>query len=297
MQVMSSFCRYVLVAFAFLAGSPAVAQDALQAVRELYASAAYEDALSAIEKMDGVATLEAEEYRASCLLALGKAEEADKTIETVLIAQPEYRPDPAQASPRIQALFSQVRRRIGPSLVKRTYQRGRAAMDQKNREEAIAQFESMLRLADDPDVRTDSSVTEMKDLGSGFLHLSRALPARPPSPAAPATATAEARPSSVLPPVVIQQRLPQWLPDPSRRATEFSGAVRVQISADGKVTSAEIIKSVHYAYDQLLVRAARTWTYEPAQRDGAPVPSEKTVEIQVLPAGKTAERTGRSQTF
>ena len=109
--------------------------------------------------------------------------EADRAVASLLTAEPEYRPDATQASPRILALFSQVRRRIGPGLVKRAYQQGRAAMERKDRDEAIAQFEGMLRLANDADVRGDAMVGELRDLGAGFLELSRALPGKQPAAA------------------------------------------------------------------------------------------------------------------
>src|SRR5687767_9017635 len=95
----------------------------LQAVKDLYASAAYEEALTAVGKMDSeTPNLEAEEYRVFCLVALGRLDEAEKAVETVLMARPEYHTDSAEASPRIQALFKKVRRRIGPGLVKQMYQ-------------------------------------------------------------------------------------------------------------------------------------------------------------------------------
>src|SRR6476620_8647307 len=108
-------------------------QDPLQSVKDLYASAAYEDALSAVVRLDAAApNIEAEQYRVFCLVALGRVEEADKVVEGLLTARPEYRPDAADASPRIQALFATVRRRIGPALVKRTYQQARAAMERQD---------------------------------------------------------------------------------------------------------------------------------------------------------------------
>ena len=272
------------------------AQDSIQSVRELYASAAYEDALTAVGKIDSPAepNLEAEQYRVFCLVALNRMDEASQAVESVLTLRPEYRPNAADASPRIQALFSQVRRRLGPALVKRLYQQGRAAMDRKDRDDAVAQFEAMLRMANDEDVRNEASVSELRELGSGFLELSKALPAKP-KPADPAPAASVApRASVIVPPTVIQQRLPPWVPDPVSRATEFRGAVRVQISADGKVTNAEILKSVHPAYDQALLRAARGWLYEPAKKDGVAISSEKTVEVAVTPPqpkpGSTADK-------
>lgn len=270
---------------ATLATVPTVAaQDSLQAVKELYASAVYEDALTAVGKIDSPSepNLEAEQYRVFCLVALGRMDEAAQAVESVLTLQPEYRPNSTDASPRIQTLFSQVRRRMGPTLVKRMYQQGRSAMERKDREEAVAQFEAMLRIANDDDVRNEASMSELRELAGGFLELSKALPAKP-KPADPAPATTAPRASVISPPVVIQQRLPPWVPDPVSRATEFRGAVRVQISADGKVTNVEILKSVHPAYDQSLLRAARGWLYEPAKKDGVPIPSEKTVEVAVTP--------------
>ncbi len=281
-----------------LAAAPrASAQDtsqvvSLQAVKDLYASAAYEEALTAVGKMgDESANLEAEQYRVFCLVALGRLDEADKAVESVLMARPDYKPDSAEASPRIQALFTKVRRRIGPGLVKQMYQQGKAAMDRKERDTAIAQFEAMLRIANDPDVRDEAHVAELKMLGAGFLELTRAIPAKPvPPPATETAAAPPARPSVIAPPVAIRQQLPGWVPDPVNRATEFSGAVRVQISAEGKVIDAEMTKSVHPAYDQLVLRAARNWLYQPARKDGVPISSEKIIQIAVTPArsGQTA---------
>jgi TonB family protein len=276
------------------------AQDPLQAVRDLYASAAYEDALSAVGKFDVAdPSPEAEQYRVFCLVALGRVAEADQAVERLLTARPEYHPDSAQASPRIQALFAQVRQRVGPALVKRMYQRARAAMERKDRDSAVAEFEAMLRMADDPDVRPDPAMAELKELGSGFLELSRNMPASAPAvpatpPGSPAAAAAAPRPSTIIPPVVIQQRLPRWIPDPSSRSKQFSGAVRVQISAEGKVVSAEIVRSLHPAYDQLLLRAARDWLYHPGRRDGVDIASEKTVEVSLLPP-KPGEPVDKSQ--
>jgi TonB family protein len=164
-------------------------------------------------------------------------------------------------------------------------------MDRKDRDTAIAQFEAMLRMANDPDIRDEAHVSELKELGAGFLALTRAIPANPvPPPVVESAAAAPARPSVIVPPIVIRQQLPAWVPDPVNRANEFNGSVRVLISAQGKVTEAEMTKSVHPAYDQLVLRAARNWLYQPARRDGVPIPSEKTVQIAVTPA--PARQTG-----
>lgn len=290
----------VLILASFVTAPLLAEQDALQTIKDLYASANYEEALSAFAKLDpSIPNLEAEQYRVFCLVALGRMDDADKAVEALLMAHPEYRPDAAQASPRILALFAQVRKRIGPGLVKRTYQLAKAAMDRKDREEAVAQFEAMLRIADDADVRAEAGVAELRELGAGFLELSRAIPPKNVSPEAavpsatalpgssPTSASSPPSPGGIVAPVVVQQRFPQWVPpDAASRVRAFRGSVRVQISAEGKVTAAEIVKSVHPAYDPLLLRAARSWLYEPARQDGVPIPSEKTVEVAIGPPGK-----------
>ena len=270
------------------------AQDPLQSVKDLYASAAYEDALSAVVRLDAAApTVEAEQYRVFCLVALGRVDEADKVVESASDRPSRISAGAADASPRIQALFATVRRRIGPALVKRKYQLARAAMEQKNRDEAISQFEAMLRIADDADIRTDPSVAELRGAGSRVPRVEPGHARSRRRPVAEAAAAAAAPPPArtnvIVPPKVIQQRLPPWMPDPNSRTTEFRGAIRVQISAEGKVTSAEMVESVHPAYDQMLLRSARGWSYQPARKDGVPIPMEKTIEVTVAPptgAGK-----------
>jgi len=40
---------------------------------------------------------------------------------------------------------------------------------------------------------------------------------------------------------------------------------------------------VHPTYDAALLRAARTWLYEPAKSNGAPVPADVIIQIQLRP--------------
>jgi tetratricopeptide (TPR) repeat protein len=267
--------------------SPAAAQDTLQHLKDLYASAAYEDALAIVTRLDTIeADPRVDQYRVFCLVALGRSDDAERAVEEVLKERPEYRPDTADVSPRIQELFSTVRRRIGPELVKSIYVDGKAALDRKDREGAIARFEAMLRLADDPDVKGEPGIDELRLLGAGFLDLSRAL-APVPAPLSPAdhppTVVLAARPA-VTPPVAIRETLPRWAPtDAASRSVEFRGAIRVRIDADGRVVGAEMVAPIHPLYDGLLLRAARDWAYQPARTNGLPVPAEKVVQVVLKP--------------
>jgi hypothetical protein len=272
--------------------SPVSAQEPLQRIKDLYASAAYEDTLAAVTSLpEASAKPEIEQYKIFSLVALGRLPEAQQAVEAVLTAYPLYHPDAADLSPRIQELFKSVRSRVGPEAVKTLYRDGKSALDRKDRETAIHLFVEMLRTADDPDISVQPMVSELRLLGAGFLDLSRALPAPPavaaaPSPSAsPATAAAvsPAAPMVITPAVAIRENLPAWSPSSSSNRAVFSGRIHVVITDTGTVERAEILDSIHPEYDPLLLRAAKAWLYEPARRNGVALPSEKTVEIRLKP--------------
>jgi len=267
---------------------PVMAQSALQQVKDLYASAAYEDTLSAVTSLGTTDPKpEVEQYRVFSLVALGRLPEAEQAVEAVLKAHPRFRPESADASPRIQELFARVRSRIGPVALKAVYSDAKAALDKKDREAAVALFAEMLQIADDPDIKDQPLVGELRTLGTGFLELSKALPARGATPSTAretaAPAPVAAAPPSISGPIAIRETLPGWNPPNASSRVEFEGTVRVIISATGTVESAEIIKSIHPIYDSLLLRAVKGWTYKPAQRNGVPMPSDKMVTVRLKP--------------
>src|SRR3954454_10651859 len=72
-------------------------QESIAAARDLYASAAYEDALAILNKLPASGrpadeTNAIEQYRAFCLLALGRQAEAEHAIEALVALEPGYRP-------------------------------------------------------------------------------------------------------------------------------------------------------------------------------------------------------------
>ena len=126
----------VLVVAALAVGS-AAAQDSLPSARDLYASAAYEEALAALNRLrasgvtaeDGSAV---EQYRALCLLALGRPAEAQDAIAAMVTASPWYVPAETDASPRVRSAFSDVRRRVLPTIAQQTYADAKAASTGKS---------------------------------------------------------------------------------------------------------------------------------------------------------------------
>src|SRR5215218_3356455 len=106
---------------ALAAAAPAFAQGEgqLGAAKDLYASARYDEALSLLNGLrasDQPDRRSVEQYRSLCLLALGRASEAESAIAAVVTADPIYQPGEADASPRVRATFTEVRRRLLPEI-------------------------------------------------------------------------------------------------------------------------------------------------------------------------------------
>lgn len=279
--------RLWLLAAGCLAGAPwgAQAQPPLETVKTMYAAARYEDALAVLGKMPADRTsAELEQYRVFCLIALGRDADARQAIERLVTADPLYTPDPVETSPRVRERFAEVREEVLPDVVRTMYLEARAALDRKDRADAIARFERVLQVIDAAGLPT---LEDMRVLVAGFLDLSRALPAPAPEPAPASVEAADpepAEPSLPTPAVAISQTLPPWVPtDAVSRRMEFEGAVRVYIGRDGRVVSAEIVRPVHPSYDPLLLKAAREWRYSPATLRGRPIESELVVEVRLRP--------------
>lgn len=290
--------RFALTAclFACLSGS-ASAQDLLEPARALYASADYEGALSAFGRLknaetdSAVSVVEIDRYRVLCLVALGRAEEANQVIESILTHDPLYELAPADAPPRIRAAFSQVRRRVLPGVVRGLYVDAKAAYDRKAFSEAAQKMERTLHVLQNLGAADQPEIADLRTLATGFLELSRAsLPPAPVEPTAPSIAEAITEPSGAgvvqfTDPVVLRQVLPPWMG--MFRGTvldaEFRGAVEVVIDERGDVVDAKISQPIHALYDASLLKAARDWKYEPARANGRPVKYNKRVEVVLRP--------------
>jgi TonB family protein len=149
----------------------------------------------------------------------------------------------------------------------------------------------VLQLTNDPSWKDSAEATDLRTLASGFIDLAAAAIPKP-EPGPPPAAAAPPPPPVPVPVVVeaavaIRQDMPRWSPpDRAIARMNFDGAVRVLIDASGKVTEAAIVRPTHISYDQALLRAARTWTYKPALRNGEPIASEKVVEIKLSAANE-----------
>src|SRR6266545_364966 len=131
------------------------AQDSLTAAKDLYASAAYEDALTTLTRLteSGGPTpdiaRQVDEYRAFCLYALGRTDEAEMVAEAMIRREPLMKLDAADASPRLEVMFSTVRKRLLPSLIRERFKTARTALEAKNMSVAEPQLvEARLMIAD-----------------------------------------------------------------------------------------------------------------------------------------------------
>jgi TonB family protein len=287
----------VIAVVVLLQAAPGAAQDAISQAKTLYASADYEQALKQLE--GAPEDRETHYYRALCLIALGRTAAADQEIAAVVTLDPMFTPGTDEVSPRVIATFGETRRRLLPRVARSTFNNAKRLFQAGDKENARLQFEQTLRMLDDSLLDEGSDLADLKLVAAGFVDLVRADTPRPteappvqpvasPAAAAPPTAVAASNgavTSIATLPITLEQQLPPWRPDAQSARRAFVGAVRVEIDETGHVTAAKIEQSVHITYDRLLLTAANKWLYKPATLNGVPVPSEKTVEIQLRPPG------------
>ena len=272
------------------------AEDSVAAAKDLYTAANYEDALVVLNRLDSSSgqpsdRMAINQYRAFCLLALGRMVEAERAIEAVLSVDLLYRPVDADMSPRLRTAFAGVRQRILPAIVQQEYARAKAAFDRQDYPAAIAQFDRVLRVLGSPDlgaVGENPPLSDLRTLANGFRDLSVkaiAPPPPPPQPVAPPAPVAAFVPSKgiyvgsekgVMPPVIVRQTLPSFPRDLMARR---DGVLEVVITETGTVETAVMRTSINPRYDQIVLSAAKTWKYAPATVNGVPVKFRKLIAI------------------
>jgi tetratricopeptide (TPR) repeat protein len=283
-------------------GAAAVAQDPLGSARDLYAAAAFDDALARLNQLRASAHAPdddrvIEQYRALCLFALGRSSEAESAIESMVAAAPAYRPSEGDASPRVLAAFREVRRRLLPGIIQQKYADAKAAFDRTDFVAAKAGFAQVIDLLADPLIESSpmqQQLSGLLTLANGFRDLSTTANAPPPAvvppPAAAVPAPAPAptpqpprgriyasEDPAVIPPVVVRQSFAAL----SGVFALRTGVVEIVIDETGAVEQAAIRVAVNPVYDRLALATAKSWRYRPATFGGVPVKFRKLVRLDL----------------
>jgi tetratricopeptide (TPR) repeat protein len=283
-----------------LAPSAALAQDTLSKAKGFYESADYEAALQLLDSLKGkTSNTEAAAYRVFCLIALGRKDEARVAIESIVRTDPLYRPPAAQVPPRLRMFFDDIRKPLLPEIARQTYTSAKAAFDAKNWAPAVEDFDEVMSLLNEIG-GSEPGVSDLRTLATGFRDLAKAAMA-PPPPAPTPTPTPTPAPTPTPPPapvvygsehtevrrpVAISQHYPEWRPDSvAEQQMSYVGAIELVVSEQGKVLSVRLVENIHPRYNGVLLKAAESWTFKPAMKDGKPVRYRYVVAVQL---GKSA---------
>ncbi len=228
MTMKSRIALLIVVASISTASIARAADEPLADAKALFAAASFDGALAALDRLDSAngGRPEALEYKALCLLALGRSADAQKITETLVTTVPTFAPADADLSPRFVELLTETRRRMVPVIARKLFADAREQYRAKNHADAQRTFEMVVTLASDGIWRETADADDLRTLASGFLDLldgapaaAKAAPAAaapqpvtptviPPAAAPVATAAALGQ---VDPPVPISQAMPQWV--------------------------------------------------------------------------------------
>jgi TonB family protein len=290
---MRTSAAVILMLLLFGPPRPAAQQDPLTTARGLYQSAAYEEALTLLDRMKASPASPSDaqlagQYRAYCLLALNRQAEADRAIEEVVATDPAFVPSDTEVSPRVRAAFQAVRRRTLPAIVQQRYATAKAAFDRKDYAAATEQFAGLNAILRDADLDQMPGLADLRVLAAGFLDLARsaAPPPSAPKPDVSATPPPPAVPHvydgsepGVTAPVIKRQDMPRWPANPMQAIPTKRGMLEVLINEEGKVESAMVRQALDPTYDEMLLAATRAWRYDPALKDGQPVKFVKRIQV------------------
>lgn len=290
---------FVTAVFMALAGQVELAaQESLSAAKDLYASAAYEEALTMLDGLKKTSDAPPdnqgiEQYRAFCLLALGRKADAERAIEEVVTTDPLFQPDETDTSPRVRGAFADVRRRMLPAIAQQKYVMAKETFNRKEYAAAAVQFKEALEVMDDPalDLTKEPALADVRTLANGFLELSVAASTPPPAPEplasdpAPAPAspavprTYASTDEGVIPPTTVKQEFPHVPKTAVPSSAMGKGMLELVIDERGQVESALLREPISPLYDRMLITTAKGWKYRPATKDGQPVRFRKIIQV------------------
>ena len=273
-------------------------QEMLASAKSLYESASYEAALSefsAIHTSELADTVDT--YKALCLLGLGRVRDAEQALELVVTRQPMLVLNDTEYSPRVVALFRDVRKKALPAAAQQLYTAARTDYENKKYDAAAAGFKQALQViadigpgvADDDAGRSEGTVERLRhacrrqDRGAGCTSSASG------GGSGGAHGCCRGDRSGVLhagryrrhsacdcgaadPGMDVHGYAPNRV---------FSGTLEVLIDEKGSVETATLAEPVWPPYDLVLLSAAKRWQYQPAVRQGKPVKFKRMLVINI----------------
>jgi len=286
------------------AATAQVPADPLADVERLYASAAFEDALAALGRVSGQADAnQVDEYRALCFLGLNRTRDAEEAVERLVMRRRSSPYDLASHPPKFVTLYRAVKKRTLPTAAMALYSSATASFEGGQFVTASAQFKELLVMLSDPEEA--GRLGDLRVLADGFSKLSeqRLVDVSPPAPQPPRPPVPQPPPAGnvlaasfvrsskavygsedldVIPPVIVDQRMPAWIPpNPILAPRMFHGTLEVIVGEDGAVASRTMLEPAFPSYDWDLLNAAQRWKYRPATRDGRPVKYRKVIAVTI----------------
>ena len=276
-MTVSALLTAVLLVLTQAAG-PSASNTALDEVKQLYAAAAYQDALTRLSLLDGREDPnQLDQYRALCLIGLGRTADAEQVIERIVLRAPLFQIGEGEASPAFLAKFAGVRKRVLPLAANKLYARAKTSFDLKDYAAATAQLQEILVISKLGSSSGNAELANLRQLAQGFLRLTEA------QAAADSRTVYTVLDRDVTPPVELERRIPAWNPPAQYAWRWFRGVVQVVVDESGSVESVQLVQSLADFYDAGLLEAARHWQFKPALRNGQPVKYRKIVEITMRP--------------
>jgi hypothetical protein len=283
-----------------------VSDDPLADVERLYASAAFEDALAALGGISGPVDVDrVDEYRALCFLGLDRTRDAEQAVERLVMRRRSSSYDISSHPPKFVALYLAVKKRTLPDAALALYGAAQASFEEGQFVRASAQFKDLLGMLSDSEAAA-GKLGDLKVLANGFSRLSEqrlaeiTAPTPPPPPPLGGNTLAvlylapnssrmtpmgsrvvyDSEDLGVIPPVIIDQRMPAWIPpNPVFAYSMFHGTLEVIVDEGGAVESRTMSEPAFPSYDRELLNAAQRWKYTPAMKDGRPVKYRKVITV------------------
>lgn len=284
----------------------AAQDDPLSAAKAAYVATEYEQALTLLASVDsGPARDQADVYRALCLLALGRMNEVTEVLHALAARNPSYRMSDAEVTPRLVALFTDVRRRQAQAQVTDAYSRAKASFDAGRFAEASAQFGGVLALLAthapvlDPN---DAATRDLPQLSKGFRDLAdaevtraqalaaAAVAATPPPPPAPtAPAPVVPRPEMLIENVVQRYALAYSALDANAVVRVFpSESLSILTAAFGRLKSQAVDpRNISIAVDPAgdSATVTLTWVAQAAPKIGSTIKAERPTTLRMARNG------------